>query len=207
MFGEWGIVPLFDNSSFENFRVFPWNERLIKAARDYVDAWPKQMNDGSGLILSGSTGTGKSRIASAIARELVKKGYNPYFCNTAKMLDEVYSYQREHQEDVMALVFDRLCSADILILDDVCKTDLTAFDKVDWNYNSDWAIGVITYIYEKRLEKNLPTITITWNMDKQFVPLFHFVVNRCQCIELGDDAVDMRAVLKEESEIYRNIDK
>lgn len=197
MFSEWGIPPIFENATFNNFIVYPWHEELIKAARDYVDAWPDQLNHGSGLIISGSPGTGKSHVAAAISREIILKGYSVFFCYTAKFLRETYAAYREITSEVLESVFDRACSPDLLIFDDICSVDITAFDRVTWGYKSDWIIGLLTRIYEYRISKKLPTMILTVDTKEEFYSFLPGIRSRSRCIEIGKQ-MDMRTVIKEE---------
>ena len=71
------------------------------------------------LIFIGGTGLGKTHMSSAIAGEIIKKGYDVYYNSAQNILSsfekERFSYRNEFDTDII----ERYMSCDLLIIDDL----------------------------------------------------------------------------------------
>ncbi|MBP3684820.1 MAG: ATP-binding protein [Oscillospiraceae bacterium] len=56
------------------FAASRYDGPVMQAARNYVDQWPRMEEQGTGLLLWGSVGTGKTYIAACIANALLDRG-------------------------------------------------------------------------------------------------------------------------------------
>jgi DNA replication protein DnaC len=74
----------------------------------------ERMNDGSGLIITGACGVGKSGAAVVIAKEAARWGYSIYFC-THEDLQELRFDDHESAEGISTMT--RIRNTDLLILD------------------------------------------------------------------------------------------
>lgn len=61
----------------------------IKWAHNYVDNWDKMERDNVGLMIIGSTGTGKTYAAGCIANALLDKGVSVYMSNIVSVCDKM----------------------------------------------------------------------------------------------------------------------
>lgn len=97
------------------------------------------------LFLSGQTGLGKTFLSSAIAKELMLKGYHVAF-------DTIQNFLREIENEHFGRVTDRdtlqlLTNADLVILDDLGS-----------EFSSPFYSSALYNILNARLNRNVPTI-------------------------------------------------
>lgn len=93
--------------------------------------------------LCGTSGLGKTHLITAIAGELISAGVTPVFFNWVSTFKEWMSWYDKDKIMVNRLR-DKFCTADILIIDDLCK-DCT---------KDTWVVemyGIIDYRYRKQL--------------------------------------------------------
>jgi len=90
----------------------------LEKCRNYARRFG-QSNSVRHLIFIGSTGLGKTHMASAIAGEIIKKGYDVYYNSAQNILSsfekERFSYRGEFDTEII----ERYMSCDLLIIDDL----------------------------------------------------------------------------------------
>lgn len=158
-----GIPPKLQNSSFENFRVNKNNTEMVERAKRYVEIWPEPTKIGMGLTFTGSTGIGKSHIASVIAKEVIMKGGEAVFISVEQFLDEIketFNDSNSYGNNKFTTYRDSR-NTKSEIMDKVCNCDLLIFDDLMANSTTEWALNIIEQVYERRTSQNRPTITTT----------------------------------------------
>lgn len=105
------------------------------------------------ILLSGPTGVGKSYLISALANQIMEKGFSVLYVTAFEFNDLVLKY---HTAPVNTRneYMDDLLSADLLIIDDL------GTEPIRKNVSIDYLYSVISY----RMEHNLHTIFST-NLD------------------------------------------
>lgn len=88
---------------------------LMKKARKYADDFQKHLKMGSGLLLCGSKGTGKTYAAEAIANRVIDNGYPVVFTTFAKIAEKALEAGYEGRREY----FESLSGCALLVLDDV----------------------------------------------------------------------------------------
>jgi DNA replication protein DnaC len=154
-----GIPPKLQNASFENFRINKGNTEMVDRAKRYIKIWPEPTKIGMGLTFTGSTGIGKSHIASVIAKEIIMKGGDAVFISVEQFLDDIketfddtsYGYNSSREK--------RKTKSDIM--DRVCNCGLLVFDDLMANSTTEWALNMIEQVYDRRTAQNRPIITTT----------------------------------------------
>ena len=146
----------FADKSFDNFIVprkgigHPENvslQRALSNARDFAflpEGW---------LVLSGRIGSGKTHLAAAVGNARLAEGDVVLFITAPDLLDHLRSTYGPSSEVGYDEQFDRIRSAQLLILDDLGAEN-----------PSPWAGEKLYQLLNHRHSQNLPTV-ITTNVD------------------------------------------
>jgi len=105
--------------------------------RSFVRDYPGV--DDRGLLLMGNPGVGKTHLAIAALKELVKRGHSGFFCEYGSLLREVQGTYRPDSE-----------MSEIKILDPILNTEVLVIDDLGVIKPSDWVRDIIGYILNKR---------------------------------------------------------
>jgi DNA replication protein DnaC len=95
--------------------------------------------DDKGLLLMGAPGVGKTHLAIAALKELIKRGHNGYFCEYGSLLREVQASYKPESE-----------ASELKILDPILNTEVLVIDDLGVIKPSDWVKDIVGYILNKR---------------------------------------------------------
>ena len=145
----------YEHCSLENYEI---DQRTAtaslksahRAARKFVDSYPLETR-GTGLLLTGSIGVGKTHLAVGILQALVQeRGATGLFYDYRELLKQVQnSYNRQVQAtelEILAPVFD----AEVLVLDELGASKPT-----------DWVWDTVAHILNTRYNDRRTTIITT----------------------------------------------
>ena len=126
LFEESGVGKRFLTASFENYE----RERMPKAydiALGFAEKFDK--NDGEGLLFTGDVGTGKTHLAAAISAEIIRKyaATVEFVSYTEALATMRAAFSESNNNDVK--LEERMRKADLLVIDDLGKENLSAFTK------------------------------------------------------------------------------
>lgn len=141
------IPPKYAGKSFADYKVTADNERAVRIAQKYIRDKPDK-----GLYFYGGYGTGKTFLASLIAKEYINAGKSVIFGDMPELLDEL-KRTFDSKDISEAEVLGQYCECDLLVMDDVGAGQLTA-----------WKVGTTYKIINRRYNANKPTL-ITSNLE------------------------------------------
>jgi len=124
--------------------VGPWTSihaESMKQAKVIVQSFVRDYPgvDDRGLLLMGGPGVGKTHLAIAALKELVRRGHSGCFCEYGALLREVQASYRAESE-----------ASEIKILDPVLNTEVLVIDDLGVIKPSDWVRDIVGYILNKR---------------------------------------------------------
>jgi DNA replication protein DnaC len=149
------IPKRYEHCALDNFDTdFPSSTRSLKqaylSARKFVESYPLETR-GTGLLLTGSIGVGKTHLAVGILQALVQeRGATGLFYDYRDLLKQIQnSYNRQVQAtelEILAPVFD----AEVLVLDELGASKPT-----------DWVWDTVAHILNTRYNDRRTTIITT----------------------------------------------
>lgn len=89
------------------------DQKIVQACWKYADHFSENLRNGTGLLLYGPVGTGKTFLAGCIANAIIDAGFRGKMTNFATISDELWS--AEDKAEYLA----HLCKYDLLVLDDL----------------------------------------------------------------------------------------
>ena len=134
------------NVRFETSESLP----VIEVAKKYVENWDTMKENGKGLLLYGSVGTGKSYSAYCIANALIDRGVSVLVTDITRIVNILQGKFDNRQEYI-----DSLNRYSLLILD-----DLSAERKTEYMSEMVWAV------INARYRSGKPLI-VTTNLTKE----------------------------------------
>lgn len=147
----------FKSRTFEAFKVNNDNQSAFDTCKRYADNFNDIKGKGTGIIINGSYGAGKTHLAVAIAHEVIRQGYQPIFGTAPNLLDKVRtSYDGGDSKETEQQIINSYINCDLLIIDDLGKEKPT-----------EWTLQKLYQILDTRYEKNKPVIiTTNYSMEK-----------------------------------------
>lgn len=149
-----GMGRLIDRQSFDNFDL-EWyrdNEENylrmqanLRIAKGYALAFPKKRGN---LLLIGTTGTGKTHISTAIAKEIIEQGYDVVYDSAQNIISDFTDdqYRRSGSEPKAEKYMD----CDLLIIDDLGA-----------EFSNQMTLSILYNLLNTRQNQGLATIIST----------------------------------------------
>ncbi len=159
--GEALIPARFIGRSLENFVAStPGQERALSIAQEYAENFEQHAKRGTGLILSGLPGTGKSHLATAILQAIMPEHIGLYTTcmNVIRAIRGTWRKDSEMSESEVLRIYG---TAPLLVL-----------DEIGVQYGTDGEQTILFDVLDRRYREMKPTIFLT-NQDadgmKQFI--------------------------------------
>ena len=149
-----GIPKRFRNVSFSRKPICDIDPFVLREVRSYVDRVEENVRAGRGLWFAGDIGTGKTSLAMLVSRVAEEKGCSVAIYPVTRLLAEIKdTYDRETGGSYMSL-FRRLCSVDLLHLDDLGTEKRT-----------DWVLEQLYSIVNERWQDERAIVVTTNTTD------------------------------------------
>ena len=137
--------------SFDRPPVTEIDRDAVNAVRDWIDSTEKNLEEGHGLWLMGSTGTGKTTLAMLVSSETLKRGHSVAIYSLPKLLARIRStFDAQVGEESYAEFFERLCDVDLLHIDDLGAEK-----------RSDWVLEQLYAIVDERYQSQRSVVVTT----------------------------------------------
>lgn len=162
------------------------NVQLSDAMTTYAEQFSDFLNDGRGLLLSGTVGTGKTYFAACIANRLIDKGYRVLMTNFARLTNQIQGMFDGKQE----------------FIDDLNRYPLLILDDLGAERKSEYMQEMVFNIIDSRYRSGLPFI-ITTNLTLEEIKkpqdltcsrIYDRILERCFPIEVTGNSKRRQAV-------------
>lgn len=149
------IPARFIGRTFDNYRTSTAaQEKALAVVRDYAETFPKHYKAGTGLVLSGLPGTGKSHLAGAVLQHIMPD-YVGLYVTCMAMIRAIRSTWRKDSEKGEREMLEMFTSVPLLVL-----------DEIGVQYGTDGEQTIIFDVLDRRYRDMKPTILLT-NQAKQ----------------------------------------
>jgi DNA replication protein DnaC len=155
LISEANIPARFIGRTFENYRTStPSQVQALAVVKEYADNFPKHYKAGTGLVLSGLPGTGKSHLAGAVLQHIMPDHVGLYVTCMA-MIRAIRSTWRKDSEKGEREMLEMFTDVPLLVL-----------DEIGVQYGTDGEQTIIFDVLDRRYRDMKPTILLT-NQAKQ----------------------------------------
>lgn len=147
---------LIEQQSFDNFDLSVYSydkkvkekmEAILSIAKAYVRDFAKRRDN---LLLIGPTGTGKTHISTAIARELIHQGYDVIYDSTQNILGDFEADRFKSGYGREEVRSDKYNDCTLLIIDDLGA-----------EFSSQFTLATLYNLLNTRQNKGLATVIST----------------------------------------------
>jgi DNA replication protein DnaC len=122
--------------------------------RDYPSATEK------GLLLMGPSGVGKTHLAVAALKELIRRGHGGLFCDYRELLKEIQASYNPASESTEMGILEPIRSVEILVLDDLGASKPSA-----------WVLDIIGLVLNARYnERRVTLLTSNYSDEPTSMP-------------------------------------
>ena len=151
-----GMGNLIEKQSFDNFSLETYSydkavlERMsynLEAAKKYATEFREK---GGNLLLVGTTGTGKTHISTAIAREVISQGFDVIYDSAQNIIADFETDKFKSGYGPYTPKADKYLECDLLIMDDLGT-----------EFSSQFSTACIYNLLNTRQNKGLSTIIST----------------------------------------------
>lgn len=142
----------YHNSGFDNYRPdCPEAAKALASCKSYAERWTEVYERGLNLIMTGTAGTGKTHLATAIMNYLIQREEaNGRYTTAAKLIRAIRSTYNAESNESENQVVNMFSTIPLLII-----------DEIGVKYASDFDRAMLFEIIDNRYNDQLPTILIS----------------------------------------------
>lgn len=164
---------------FLTWKDFTGDQDALSSVRSYVDDLTSNIESGRGLMLRGRDyGTGKTFMATLIARAAVLAGFSTYMVTLPDLLSSMKAGWHDAEYDRWRR--NKVESAMVLVLDDVGKELMEG-----QGFNNDYASRTFDNLVRTRVQQGRPTI-VTTNLTRNEMHGSYGMALKSLLDEMGD---------------------
>src|SRR5260221_1536588 len=151
----------YDHRDFESFSTdvgqTPQHAQSLKRAKMDTQGFVREYPGSSekGLLLMGPSGVGKTHLAVAALKELLRRGHQGMFCDYRELLKEIQASYNPQSE-----------STELKILEPIRNTEILELDDLGASKPSAWGLDIIGLFLNARYNERRVTILTTNYFDE-----------------------------------------
>jgi len=128
----------------------------LKQAKLFTQGFVREYPGSSekGLLFMGPSGVGKTHLAVAALKELIRRGHAGLFCDYRELLKEIQASYNPASESTEMKILEPIRTVEILVLDDLGASK-----------PSDWVRDIVGIVLNARYNENRTTIITTNYLD------------------------------------------
>jgi DNA replication protein DnaC len=174
-----GIPKRFRGVSFDRKPICDLDPYVLRHVRAFVSQIDVNMKAGRGLWFYGDVGTGKTSLAMLVSRSALEAGHSVAIYSVPRLLAEIKdTYDRDSGDSYMQL-FRRLCSVELLQLDDLGTERST-----------EWVLEQLYSIVNERWQNQL-SIIVTTNLGDEDLRQQLGARTVSRLVEICDDPIPL----------------
>ena len=168
------------------------HEHALKQAKLLTQAFVRDYpGTEKGLLLMGPSGVGKTHLAVAALKELIRRGHNGLFCDYRELLKEIQASYNPASESTEMGVLEPIHTAEILVLDDLGASK-----------PSEWVLDIIGLVLNTRYNEKRVTILTTNYLDQTAAPEAGARLPGGQRVAVKEDTLADRIGARMRSRLY-----
>lgn len=147
-----GIARRFEACEFGNYQAINHGAaKNLAACQRYAATWPERLQAGTGLVMTGTCGTGKNHLAVSLAKKIIRNHLAKVeITDVMRLIRAVKSTWRHNAESSEEQVIEHFATLDLLII-----------DEVGVQFGSATEMTILQEVINARYESILPTILIS----------------------------------------------
>jgi DNA replication protein DnaC len=154
------IPKRYEHCDFESYSTDvsenPQHTSSLKTAKMFAEKFVGEYpgNSEKGLMLMGPSGVGKTHLAVACLKELIRRGHQGLFCDYRELLKDIQASYNPGSESTELRILEPIRTAEVLVLDDLGASKPSA-----------WVLDTIGLVLNARYNARLTTLITTNYLD------------------------------------------
>ena len=148
---EAGIPDRYKDCTVWSWRhTFDQQRRVAEAIKGYINQFDVALQSGRCVMMIGSSGTGKTHLAVGILRHVTDAGATGLYTTAVDMVGTIRATYGKGAQETEQKVIERLCSVDLLVIDEVGRQNDTPHEKEQ-----------VWRVLDKRYANRKPCVVVT----------------------------------------------